>query len=69
MTVLELSGSGLLSGNVLELALGFRSFDVEWNADRTQFRVKVGEVYYGWFVYSTSNKKAVLVFLREMYDS
>jgi len=34
-----------------------------------QFRIKVGDVYYGWFADTASNRKAVVVFLREMRDS
>jgi len=50
---------------------GFNSslaLEVEWNADRSQFRVKVGDVLYGWFQNTPSNRKAVLVLLREMRD-
>lgn len=34
-----------------------------------QFRIKVDHVYYGWFADTASNRKAVVVFLREMRDS
>ncbi len=43
-------------------------FMIEFREDEKQFRVKAGKVYYGWFADSPSNRKAVLVFLREMYD-
>ena len=69
MGVLAVSGSGLLVGNVIEMSAGVRSLQVEWNDDRTQFRVKVADVYYGWFAHTRSNKKVVLVLLRQMYDS
>ena len=42
--------------------------EIEWNRDEQQFRVKGGTVYYGWFGDTPTNRKAVLVFLREMYD-
>jgi len=42
--------------------------EVERNADRSRFRVKVGDVLYGWFQNTPSNRKAVLVLLREMRD-
>ncbi len=35
----------------------------------SQFRITVGDVYYGWFTDTASNRKAVVVFLREMRDS
>lgn len=38
------------------------------DSETPQFRVKVGDVYYGWFADSPSNRKAVVVFLREKYD-
>lgn len=44
------------------------ALDVEWSAEKAQFRVKVGQVDYGWFADTSLNKKAVLVLLREMYD-
>ncbi len=37
------------------------TLEVEWSAEKTQCRVKVGQVYYGWFADTGSNKKAVLV--------
>jgi transposase-like protein len=43
--------------------------EIEWNKEEKQFRVKVDTTYYGWFGDTPSNRKAVLVFLREMYDS
>lgn len=43
--------------------------EIEWDREEKRFRVKVGTLYYGWFVDIPSNRKAVLVFLREMYDS
>jgi transposase-like protein len=43
--------------------------EIECNKEEQQFRVQVGKLYYGWFVDTPSNRKAVLVFLREMYDS
>ncbi len=43
--------------------------EVEWNEKEHQFRVKIDTTYYGWFADTASNRKAVLVFLREMYDS
>lgn len=43
--------------------------EIEWNEEEKQFRVNVGKMYCGWFVDTPSNRKAVLVFLREMYDS
>lgn len=43
--------------------------EIEWNQEEKRFRVKVGEMYSGWFADIPSNRKAVLVFLREMYDS
>jgi transposase-like protein len=43
--------------------------EIERNKDEQQFRVKVGTVYYGWFADTPTNRKAVVVFLREMYDS
>jgi transposase-like protein len=42
--------------------------EIEFHEDAKQFRVKVGTMYYGWFVDTPSNRKAVVVFLREMYD-
>ena len=69
MGALVLSGSSLSHGNVVKGGDNAQSLKVEWNADRTQFRVNVGEVHYGWFVKTASNTKAVLVLLREMYDS
>ena len=43
--------------------------EIERNKEEKQFRVKVGTTYYGWFADTPTNRKAVLVFLREMYDS
>jgi transposase-like protein len=43
--------------------------EIGWNLEEKRFRVKLGDIYYGWFVDIPSNRKAVLVFLREMYDS
>jgi transposase-like protein len=43
--------------------------EIERNKEEQQFRVKVDTRYYGWFADTASNRKAVLVFLREMYDS
>ena len=43
--------------------------EIEFNETAKQFRVKVENIYYGWFADTPSNIKAVLVFLREMYDS
>ena len=43
--------------------------EIERNKEEKQFRVKVGTVYYGWFEDTATNRKAVLVFLREMHDS
>ncbi|MHC4621900.1 MAG: hypothetical protein ACYTEQ_29530, partial [Planctomycetota bacterium] len=43
--------------------------EIEWNKEEEQFRVKIDTTYYGWFADTASNRKAVLVFLREMYDS
>ena len=40
----------------------------ERNKKANQFRVKIDTRYYGWFADTASNRKAVLVFLREMYD-
>ncbi len=37
------------------------TLEVEWSAEKTQFRVKVRQVYYGWFADTGSKKKAVLV--------
>jgi len=34
-----------------------------------QFRITVDDVYYGWFADTASNRKAAVVFLREMHDS
>ena len=42
--------------------------EIEFKEEEKQFRVKVGKLYYGWFVDRPSNRKAVLVFLREMYE-
>jgi len=69
METLALSSSTLSPGNLVTGGDNAPSLKVEWNADRTHIRVKVGEVYYGWFVNTASNKKTVLVLLREMYDS
>ena len=44
-------------------------WESEWNKEEKQIRVKVDTAYYGWFADTTSNRKAVLGFLREMYDS
>ena len=43
--------------------------EIEWDHEEKRFRVQVGTMYYGWFVDIPSNRKAVVVFLREMYDS
>lgn len=43
--------------------------EIEWNTEEQQFRVKVNTTYYGWFADTPSNRKAVVVLLREMYDS
>ncbi len=43
--------------------------EIEWQMETTQFRIKLAHVYYGWFTNTPSNRKAILVFLREMYDS
>ena len=43
--------------------------EIEWNTEAQQFRVKVNTTYYGWFADTPSNRKAVVVLLREMYDS
>ena len=43
--------------------------ELEWDHEEKRFRVRLGNIYYGWFVDIPSNRKAVLVFLREMYDS
>jgi transposase-like protein len=43
--------------------------EIEENKEKNQFRVKIDTRYYGWFAETASNRKAVLVFLREMYDS
>ena len=43
--------------------------EIEFNKEEKQFRVTVDTVYYGWFGDTPPNRKAVLVFLREMYDS
>jgi transposase-like protein len=45
-----------------------RSVIADNESKTSQFRVKVGDVYYGWFTDTPSNRKAVVVFLREMYD-
>jgi transposase-like protein len=42
--------------------------EIERNQEEKRFRVKLGDIYSGWFVDIPSNRKAVLVFLREMYD-
>ncbi|MCP4608756.1 MAG: hypothetical protein GY845_08585, partial [Planctomycetes bacterium] len=42
--------------------------EIEFNKEGKQFRVKVGDTYFGWFANTPSNIKAVLVLLREMYD-
>jgi transposase-like protein len=42
--------------------------EIESDKQEKQFRVKGDTRYYGWFADSPSNRKAVLVFLREMYD-
>ncbi len=42
--------------------------EIEWNKDEKQFRVKGETTYYGWFADTSTNRKAVVVFLREMYD-
>jgi len=49
------------------LAVEGRSVIADNDSGTPQFRVKVGDVYYGWFAETPSNRKAVLVFLREMY--
>jgi len=63
------AGSLLLGGKSAHRVDNVPSLKVEWNDDRTKFRVRVGAVYYGWFLTTAANKKAVLVLLREMYDS
>ena len=68
-------GAMAVSGPALSCGSGMKGIDnapplkVEWNAERTQFRIQVRHVYYGWFANTVSNRKVVLVFLREMYDS
>jgi len=69
MGALALSGVGLSQGNVVTGGDNAPSLKVEWNADRTHFRVNVGTMQYGWCVNTASNTKAVLVLLREMHDS
>jgi len=44
-------------------------FMIEVKQAEKQFRVKIGNTYFGWFMDSASNRKAVVVFLRQMYDS
>lgn len=68
MVGMILSGSVFSGGSLMEGVKSPPSLKIDWNAERTQFRVIVGEVVYGWFVNSASNRKAVLVFLREMSD-
>lgn len=57
----------------LNLSVRLRENSPVWrlirNKEEKQFRVKFDKVYYGWFVDTPTNRKAVLVFLREMYDS
>ncbi len=61
MSALALPDSALTGGRPVNDGNNASSLEVEWNADRTRFRVKVGPVYYGWCVDTASNKKAVLV--------
>ncbi len=44
-------------------------FVIEGKEAEKQFRVKIGNTYLGWFMDTPSNRKAVVVFLRQMYDS
>ena len=44
-----------------------RSVIADNTLETPQFRVTVGDVSHGWFADTPSNRKAVLVFLREMY--
>ncbi len=69
MGALVLSGFGLSQGNVVKGGDNAPSLKVEWNADRTQCRVNVGTMQYGGCVNTASDTKAVLVLLREMYDT
>ncbi len=42
---------------------------IEVKEAEKQFRVKIGHTYCGWFMDTASNRKAVVVLLRQMYDS
>ncbi len=57
-----------MSETQLRLEIDRRSVIADNDSETPQFRVKVGAVYYGWFADTPSNRKAVSVFLREMYD-
>ena len=69
MGAMDVSGSALSYGRDMKDIDNAPPLKVEWNSERTQFRVQVGPVYYGWFANTASNRKAVLVLLRDMYDS
>lgn len=69
MVAMALSGSAVSERSSVNGVDHAPSLNVEWNAEGTQFRVKVDRVYYGWFANTASNRKVVLVLLREMYDS
>ena len=69
MGAMAVSGSALSCGRSMKDTDNAPPLRVEWNTERTQFRVQVGHVYYGWFANTVSNRKVVLVLLREMYDS
>ena len=58
-----------MSETQLRLEIERRSVIADNDSETPQFRVKVGDVYYGWFADTPTNRKAVLVFLREMHDS
>ena len=58
-----------MSETQLRLEIERRSVIADNDSETPQFRVKVGDVYSGWFADTPSNRKAVVVFLREMYDS
>ncbi len=58
-----------MSETQLRLEIEQRSVIADNDSETPQFRVKVGDVSYGWFADISSNRKAILVFLREMYDS
>ncbi len=63
------SGSGLSCGSGMKDSDNAPPLKVEWNTERAQFRVQVGQVYYGWLANTASKRNGVLVLLRAMYDS